>query len=128
MTKLFRAVDSDEMEQLRSTGSWSSSPNGAAGKGFFYDRESAEQFGAQQSAMGGALTVVVVSTAPNEVVEGSYQQSAATEGKAVFIEIRISRGLSHRCHANYDKSTLSLRHRNERGSREKPALRGEAPA
>jgi hypothetical protein len=85
-TTLFRAVDAAEMGDLQSTGRWNPSPNGAEGKAFFYSEASAMEFGAQQAAMGGPAITVVMSAAPTDVVNGSYQQSAATEGRAVFID------------------------------------------
>jgi hypothetical protein len=60
-------------------------PNGTEYKGFFNTPEGAQQFGAQQSAMGGPSTTVVRGTAPTDMVNGSPVHSAATEGPGRLI-------------------------------------------
>lgn len=82
---LFRAVDATELQSIRSTGSFLPSPNGTEYKGFFFSQQSAEQFGAQQAAMGGPETSVVSGTAPADLVNSSPAHSAATEGPGVLI-------------------------------------------
>lgn len=54
-------------------------------RGTYASQQSAEQFGAQQAAMGGLETSVVSGTAPADLVNGSPAHSAATEGPGVLI-------------------------------------------
>jgi hypothetical protein len=66
-TTLFRAVDSAEMADLQSTGTWNPSLNGAVGKGFFYSLRDAERFGVQQTATFSVSEFLLASRHPARV-------------------------------------------------------------
>lgn len=83
--KLFRAVDTTELQSIQQSKGFTPSPNGADVKGFFFERADAQDFANKMSQMTGTPYSVVAAEAPSALVDSSPPHSAAGEGPGVYI-------------------------------------------
>jgi hypothetical protein len=83
--RIYRAVSSTELEDIRSLqGRLRDSPH-RSGKGFFFEREDAILFGMRAKAYDSARYFVICMDAPEEVIRRGIPHIAACEGPGVYL-------------------------------------------
>jgi hypothetical protein len=85
LTRLYWAVDSNELRDIKGTGVYRSAPGGTEGKYFFPTREQAGNFSNMMDKTGTGPYCITSGCIPNSVLQDIVTMHPAGKGTAYFI-------------------------------------------